>query len=148
MVSSAREDIMKKYKTAVTEDFITDYDLVKSLSQYSIIKRKAIMFALTSGILPEECEVLTWTDVSTMRLDKHSIHNLKSLPRHIFSDLVFWGSYQGSPIMISNLDEDCREVAHPYTWEQYVIMGKHIRPIIHSTDIFIREMAKQVLYQT
>lgn len=135
---------MRKYKTAKTEDFITDYELMKSLSRFSPIKRKAILFALISGMCPDEIEVLDWDTLREIPLSKDAAKMANALPRHIFSGLVFWEIYDDVPIMISNLKRDCDDVAHPYKWHKLVKLTEDMVPIINTSDGFMRELARQV----
>lgn len=59
-------------------------------SELSLQRRKAMLFALESGIKPEDVVALTWNMVNRMKFSPLAKAVLESQPRHIRLNYVFW----------------------------------------------------------
>jgi len=102
------------------DDFLTDVELAKSLSRFSPMAQKAILFSLLTHTSPEETTLLTWEEAKRLRLDKPSIQLLRTLPVHINSLLVFWKqTSEGEVYPIYNLNSLCRHIANGKDWSTY-----------------------------
>jgi hypothetical protein len=87
----------RKYR-ASSRYVITDVELLTRLSPYSLTTQSAIMLLLIGDIEPPSIKSLTWQTAKAISLSGKSIRLINALPRHLFSNLVFWN--------LSNFDED------------------------------------------
>ena len=103
--SNAVELAVNEIFKAIIQDEIKSIELIKLFTEYrdpdfgkikeklvklSLVRRKAFMFMLETGMTAQEVVKLSWTEVKKKTLTETASLVLRSLPRHITSNFVFW----------------------------------------------------------
>lgn len=105
-----------------TEHKQSDFGKIKEkLSKLSLVRRKAFMFMLETGLTAPEVIKLKWEQVKSKTLTETATTILKSLPRHYKSDFIFWeyGS-KANAMPILGFIEDSRTILED-DWANYVM---------------------------
>lgn len=99
-----------------------DFGMIKErLQELSLVRRKAFMFMLDTGMTAQEVIKLKWHEVKNRKFTETASTVLRSLPRHIKSDFVFWeyGS-RASAMPILGFIEESRSILDD-NWSNYVM---------------------------
>jgi hypothetical protein len=67
-----------------------DFTMLLEYSDLSPIRRKAILFALETGIKPEDVVIMTWKIATKTKMTPLAKAIIDSLPRNIHINYVFW----------------------------------------------------------
>jgi hypothetical protein len=105
-----------------TEYRDADFGKIKEkLKKLSLVRRKAFMFMLETGSTPQEVVKLSWTEVKKRTLTETASLVLRSLPRHITSNFVFWeyGS-KANAMPILGFIEESKYILED-DWSNYVM---------------------------
>ena len=89
-------------------------DFLEFLSLFSVIKRKAILFALEQNLTLEEVVLFKWEAALKLKLTSTGREILLSLPRHLFTNFAFWeygDAAEARPLMtlISDFGKTAKE---------------------------------------
>ena len=130
---------MTKTKTKNTL-VLTDIELKDSMSRFNRYTRIAILLSLVLKISPDEVSDLTWSKVKTLQLNKAAIKLLNLIPRHLFSDLVFWSSAS----VMNNLKADVDLFLGEITLDEYRVLLANMIFVEESSKAFIRSINKAI----
>lgn len=72
------------------DPLFTMADLRESLAALSEPRRRAVLFALDTGLSPQQVEMMSWAEASKLKVGALAASILKYTPRHISLDAVFW----------------------------------------------------------
>lgn len=65
-------------------------DIKHFLGTFTLMQRKAILFALEMNMELEEVMLIKWKKANALRLTETARAVLTSIPRHLFVDFAFW----------------------------------------------------------
>ena len=119
---------------------LTDIELKDSMSRFNRYTRIAILLSLVLKISPDEVSDLTWSKVKTLQLNKAAIKLLNLIPRHLFSDLVFWNSAS----VMNNLQADVDLFLGEITLDEYRVLLANMIFVEESSKAFIRSINKAI----
>lgn len=77
-------------KLSPPDPMFTIGDLRESLAPLTEPRRRAVLFALDTGLAPSQVEMMSWREASKLMLNPLADSILKYTPRHINLDVVFW----------------------------------------------------------
>jgi integrase len=134
--SNAVELAVNEIFKAIVQSEIKSIELIKLFTEYrdadfgkikeklkklSLVRRKAFMFMLETGLTPQEVVKLSWTEVKKRTLTETASLVLRSLPRHITSNFVFWeyGS-KANAMPILGFIEESKYILED-DWSNYVM---------------------------
>lgn len=69
---------------------VTSGEIKNFIQTFNASQRKAILFGLETRLSLEEIILLRWDRINTVRLTSTASQILRSLPRHLFTNFVFW----------------------------------------------------------
>lgn len=93
-------------------------DLRVALTPLSLVRRKAILFGLEVRLKPTTVMMLRWKVALNMELPTLARDILKSQPRHIHMESVFWDKLDsGVAVPLFQLEEGLF-LASQYTWDE------------------------------
>lgn len=141
---------MKSLKlSASRRSIITDLELLEALSPFNQTTRTALMFALSTNLTPEEIIFLNWDDLENIHLNVDAVTLLNSLPRHIFSKLIFWEMIDNEPIPLFDLDDAINKLTGGLSLDKYREIYKEGVVYIEKSSLrFIREVNKNIFDRT
>lgn len=93
-------------------------DIKSFLNVFTLMQRKAILFALEMHMSLEEVILLKWKKALTLKLTETARAILLSIPRHIINDFAFWEygrDTNATPLMTLIADFRANSAM---TWEQ------------------------------
>ncbi len=76
--------------TLATRVVMTATELIEGLQKMTCEQRQAVLFGLETGYMPEILATLTWENVQGLELSGLANNILRSRPRSIATNLVFW----------------------------------------------------------
>lgn len=95
-------------------------DIKSFLSVFTLMQRKAILFALEMNMNLEEVVLLKWKKALSLKLTETARATLLSIPRHLFIDFAFWEyarDTRATPLMTLIADFKANSAM---SWEQIV----------------------------
>lgn len=100
----------------------SDFSKVKvRLAKLTLVRRKAFMFMLECGLNTQEIIKLKWSDVRGKAFTSVAATILRSLPRHISSNFVFWEYGRLAKAMpLIGFAEDANGILED-DWSNYVV---------------------------
>lgn len=99
---------------------VTLGDVKRMLSNFSLIRRKAILFALEADMQLEDVVLLRWKYCKVENFDGPAGELIRSLPRHITCDFVFWEYNRnaiGTPLF--GLVDQFNDLACKLSWDDF-----------------------------
>jgi hypothetical protein len=93
-------------------------DLRVALTPLSLVRRKAILFALEARLKPTTVMMLRWRVARAMELPTLARDILKSMPQHIHIETVFWEELETRAAVPLFQLEETLFLASQYTWEE------------------------------
>lgn len=110
------------------QERITVDELVSWLSVVSETRRKALLFALETGMDVREVIELTWKDVPGLRNTLSEFANgiLHGMVRHFKLPYVFWEANNNADLPLFGLSEDAEEVANGHGFSGLRAMYKNM----------------------
>jgi hypothetical protein len=134
--SRAVELAVNEIFKAIIQDNIKSVELIKIFSEtakadfgkikdrllkLSLVRRKAFMFMLDTGLTPQEIVKLKWHEARLKKLTDTASTILRSLPRHIRSDFVFWEyGNKANAMPILGFIEESKHILED-EWSNYVM---------------------------
>ena len=131
-----------------SQPVITDVEFYEALSEFSHRSRVAILFTLSTDLSPQYISKLTWSEAKQLRLGKSAVKILNSIPRQLFSELVFWQveDYKIKPL--SNLTNNIESLIGIFTLDEFRELYENMVYIEESSRSFIRTMSKSYFERT
>lgn len=127
---------------------ITDVEFYEALDKFNHRSRVAILFTLSTDLSPQYISKLNWSEAKQLRLGKSAVKILNSIPRQLFSELVFWQveDYKIKPL--SNLTNDIESLIGIFTLDEFRELYENMVYIEESSRSFIRTMSKSYFERT
>lgn len=123
---------------------LTDSNLNRALSVFNRATRLAILLTLALEIQPEDVQNLNWSEVKKASLNSEAIKILNLLPRHLYSDLVFWTIVDGRVKPLKNLSSAIDIIKGEFTLSEFRDLYKNMLYIEESSKQFIRALSKEI----
>ncbi len=111
-------------------------DVVEWLSRVSLIRCKAILFALETELSPRFVMELSWKGLSRLTLSNLAVEVVRSMPRHIRLDYVFWDILPNGAVgPLFGLTESAMECADGLGFEKMLERYKNMVMIDSDADL-------------
>lgn len=113
---------------------ITYDELCLWLNRVSVVRRRAILFALETGMSAHQVTALTWKSVRQLELSELARSLVQANPRHLKLQCVFWETVKGVCTPLFDLESSINEVSEGAGLETLRVLYKNIIPVDREAD--------------
>lgn len=109
-------------------------ELSERLCRTSVIRRKAILFGMVTGLSLSAIASLRWNDIRHLEIPEAGQRIIKSLTRHIKLDYVFWESLEHISMPLLDLENTVLDVSDGVGYRALVRLWRTAIPIDQNSD--------------
>ncbi|NOV31219.1 hypothetical protein [Methylomonas sp. ZR1] len=125
---------------------ITDIELLEALSKFNLPTQSAITLTVVTDIKPSEIIDLTWFKLKSKPINKKAIKLLSAMPRHIFSDLVFWETVNGGVEPLRSFENNLALFLNGKTLAEFNSLYRNMIYIQESSTQFMRDVNDNIFF--
>lgn len=102
-------------------------DVAERLTVLSLVRRRAILFALEADLSPEEVIGLTWKQLGTLRVSPLARALARINPHHFKLPYIFWETHDDGVVSpLFGLAQSFLEFSEGLGWESYRELYKKV----------------------
>lgn len=113
---------------------ITTGEVRQTLQEFSLMRRKALLFAIYNSMTIGEAVSLSWGEALALDLSDAARGVLRAVPRHIFCERVFWEQGVKHALPLYGLQAEYSALVQDISWAEFAEAARNAIPYDYEAE--------------